>query len=339
MRLLILAVLVCVASAKWKVRTPGTFEKYDWNAYKAQYGKQYLTKASDDYRRFLYLDEVMAVNKFNAEYDQGMHTYWKGINQFSDMTQDEIVKAQGLILPADIKERVANSPKKVMQTTAPDAIDWREKGAVQHVKNQGQCGSCWAFATVAALEGRHQIKTGDLVDISEQQFVSCSPEKYVTMGCSGGWYDGAWKYAHDQGTNGIDTQTSYPYTATDTVPCDTQKTSDNKDVAAVCGGPGYTDNTEAGVMESVGNDGPLAVAVNCAWSNYNGGVFEDPNCGPAAAHAVTVVGYDDNEKFWIVKNSWGESWGDKGYIRLRKDYTAIEFGMCGIAQYAYFPLA
>merc|ERR1711890_45493 len=91
--------------------------------------------------------------------------------------------------------------------------------------------------------------------------------------------------------------------------------------------------------ESVGNDGPLAVAVNCAWSNYNGGVFEDPNCGPAAAHAVTVVGYDDNEKFWIVKNSWGESWGDQGYIRLRKDYTAIEFGMCGIAQYAYFPLA
>merc|ERR1712080_682535 len=236
MRLLVLAALVCVASA-WKVRTPGALEAANWEAYKSEHGKQYLTRASDNYRYPLYLEEVVAVNKWNLEYDQGLHSYFKGINQFSDMTREEFVAMQKLKVPADIEERRAAGNHQVPQSTAPSAIDWREKGAVQHVKNQGQCGSCWAFATVCALEGRHAIKNGDLPDIAEQQFVSCSPEKYDTYGCNGGWYDGAWKYAHDQGSHGIDTQESYPYTARDDA-CDTAKTSDDLNVAATCEGPG-----------------------------------------------------------------------------------------------------
>lgn len=336
MRFLVLAALVCAASA-WKVRTPGTSEAADWETYKAEHGKTYLTRSADHYRQSLYLAEVEAVNQWNQEYDQGMHSYFKGINQFSDLTRDEFVAQQKLKVPADIEARRAAGHHNVPQSTAPAAIDWREEGAVQHVKNQGQCGSCWAFATVAALEGRTAIKSGTLPDISEQQFVSCSPEKYDTFGCNGGWYDGAWKYAHDQGTHGIDTQSSYPYTARDDA-CDTAKTSDDLDVAATCEGPGYTEKTEASVMEEVGNNGPLAIAINCApWGSYSGGVFDDPSCTAGAMHAVTIVGYSDSEKYWIVKNSWGANWGDAGYILLRKD-SSIQYGMCGLAQYAYYPM-
>jgi len=300
-----------------------------------------VTKSAEDLHKSLYLEEVELVNKHNEEYDQGKHTYWKGINQFSDMTEAEKKASFGLIIPDNVEELRAAAPKKVIQTTAPSSIDWREKGAVQRVKDQHHpnwCGSCWAHAATAALEGRHFIKDGGaLPDLGEQQLVSCAGSKYDCNGCNGGWYNGAWDYIHDQGSNGIDTFTSYPYTGLDSA-CDTQKTSDNKDVGSICSGPGYCETNEAAVMEAVGNDGPVAIAVNCMpWINYSGGIFDDSSCNDSPTHAVTIIGYNDEEKYWIIKNSWAESWGESGYIRMRKD-SSLPYGMCGLAHYAMYPL-
>jgi len=289
----------------------------------------------------IYLDTLMDVNQHNREYDEGKHSWFKEINQFADITEEELIaQYTGLRLPANIEEQRAAGPISYYKGKpgVPDELDYRDQGAVNAVKNQGSCGSCWAFATTAALEGRAFLKSGSLPDCAEQQLVSCSGEEYDTYGCNGGWYDGAWKYIRDNKENGIDTQTSYPYTARDDA-CNTSKTQDGQDVASTCQGPGYVDKNEAAIKEEVGTNGPLAIATSVTgWGSYSGGVFDDPSCTAACMHAITIVGYSESQKYWIVRNSWGSSWGDHGYILLRKDAN-MQYGMCGLAQYAYYPIA
>jgi len=338
MRLFVIAVLVCVAAAAPKAAPR---YQYNWEAYKAEYGKQYVSRTADDAHKNTYLNKVSEVNKHNQEYEQGKHTWYKGINQFSDMTSAELENSMGLIIPDNVEEMRAAYPAKPKQSTAPHNCDWRDKGAVGVIRNQHEpnwCGSCWAHAAIAALEGRQFIKDGSLSDGSQQQLVSCVDSSYDCNGCNGGWYDGAWKYIRDNAANGVDTFTSYPYTGLDST-CDTGKTSDNQDVAATCEGPGYTEKTEEAIMEAVGNDGPLAIAVNCMpWIDYSGGIYEGDECTDNPTHAVTIVGYNNDDKYWLIKNSWGTGWGEEGYLRMRKDYTSMPYGMCGLAHYAYYPL-
>jgi len=300
---------------------------------------EYLVKSADDLHKRLYLEAVAGVNKHNEEYEQGKHTWWKAVNQFSDMTKAEQQQVMGLIIPDNVDEVRASKPAKHQHTSAPDNIDWRDLGAVGVVRNQHEpnwCGSCWAHAAIAALEGRQFIKDGSLSDGSQQQLVSCSGAGT----CNGGWYDDAWNYIQGNGANGVDTYTSYPYTGLDST-CDTAKVSDNQDVASTCAGSGVLASNEAAVMEAVGNDGPVAIAVDCSpWIEYSGGIFEDPSCTYAGMnHAVTIVGYNNAEKYWLIKNSWGAEWGEEGYLRMRKDYAALApEGMCGVAAYAKYPL-
>jgi len=338
MRVLLVAALVCVAVANASERVKGSFERYDWAAYKEKWNKSYLTKAEDDKRRMLYLDNLMMVNVHNREYDQGKHTYWMAVNPLADMTEDEIIAQKtGVKLP----KNMGDSPVRVPSEKAtPDAINWVEKGAVQHVKDQGQCGSCWAFGTCGAFEGQYFVKYGKLIDCAEQQLVSCSGPEYDTEGCNGGWMNGAMDYVRDNGENGIDTQASYPYTARDDT-CDTAKTQDGQDVATTCpGGHILVETNEAAVMEAVGNLGPIVICIDCnsAWRAYSGGIFDDPSCREnGVLHAVTLCGYDNNQKYWLIKNSWNTWWGDQGYMKMVKDKSGYPYGMCGIAQYPMYP--
>ncbi|XP_054821781.1 vignain-like [Prosopis cineraria] len=216
----------------------------------------------------------------------------------------------------------------------PPSVDWRKKGAVTPVKNQGQCGSCWAFSTVVAVEGVNQIKTHKLVPLSEQELVDCDNEE--NQGCNGGLMEYAFEYIKKKG--GLATENSYPYTAEDGT-CDTSKENDM--IVSIDGHENVPANNEDALLKAVSNQ-PVSVAIDAGgfdFQFYSEGVFTG-DCTTELNHGVAIVGYGttvDGTKYWIVKNSWGEEWGEGGYIRMERGVPDKE-GLCGIAMEASYPI-
>jgi len=310
--------LVAIASAS-RVRVKGTFEKSDFSAFKAKYNKSYPA-GEELMRQERYLRNIAEINQHNAEYDQGKWTFWQGENEFIDWNQEEYDRRNGYI-----EGEIKTTTPYVPTGNEPDSRDWREDGAVGPVKNQGQCGSCWAFGTVGALEGQLFIVNGALGDCAEQQLVSCDS---TYSGCNGG--GPAFDYIQNNAENGLDTTASYPYTARDDS-CDTAKTQDGQNVCAVIKGSSSASRGEPQLKEAVGNVGPITIGVNASPSSfgrYAGGVYDDPACSTQGNHMVTAVGYDTAANYWIVKNSWGRSWGEDGYIRFIYGKEMCGVGYC-----------
>jgi cathepsin L len=230
--------------------------------------------------------------------------------------------------------RSKNGPHKQIKKVA-SSVDWRAQGAVTPVKNQGQCGSCWSFSATGSMEGAHQIKTGNLVSLSEQQLIDCSTAQ-GNQGCNGGLMDQAFQYVISAG--GITAEAQYPYTATGPNTCQTNVTS----VASISSFVDVTPGSESALMTAV-NLGPVSVAIEAdqqCFQFYSGGILSDPSCGMQLDHGVLVVGYGTDstapagkQDYWIVKNSWGASWGESGYIRLVRGSNE-----CGIAQEPSYPV-
>jgi cathepsin F len=273
--------------------------------------------------------EYASVEEFNSKFEifrQNLahveHT--ESFSPFMDVHQDEFSTKLNLDASALAGLRASMNQYKLKNENivVEDSLDWRTKGAVSPVKNQGQCGSCWAFSAVGNLEGLNFIKHGQLVTFSEQQLVDC--DHNGDQGCNGGLMDNAFQYLISNG--GIETDKDYPYTGKGGA-CKVDKT---KQVLKVVSFEDISKNEEeiAKVLQEVG---PLSVAVNATpFQFYAGGILKPTktSCNPARLnHGVTLVGLGEENgvKFWIIKNSWGSGWGEKGYIRLQRGT-----GACGV---------
>ncbi|XP_068722613.1 cathepsin L-like [Montipora capricornis] len=302
-----------------------------WKAWKAFHGKSYTTETEENARRAIWRDNLKKI----AEHNLKGHSYTLSMNQFGDLTQNEY-----RFIYLGMRGRFSTERKRNGSTymppshvTLPAEVDWRQEGYVTPVKNQGQCGSCWAFSSTGSLEGQHFRKTGRLVSLSEQNLVDCS-QSYGNDGCQGGIMDDAFRYI--QANGGIDTEASYPY----------EGYNDRCRFRAVDVGAtdnGYQDipeGSEESLQSATATVGPISVAIDASHQSfqfYSGGVYDEPSCSTTQLdHGVLVVGYGtyEGQDYWLVKNSWGSSWGSAGYIMMSRNRN----NQCGIATTASYPL-
>eukprot|EP00742_Colponemidia_sp_Colp-10_P000057 GILJ01000064.1.p1 GENE.GILJ01000064.1~~GILJ01000064.1.p1 ORF type:complete len:384 (-),score=96.09 GILJ01000064.1:160-1311(-) len=300
-----------------------------FDAWKKEHGKTYAHAQEHTERYLVFKSNLDYIKKHNED----GHSYRLALNQFADMTKDEFrVKHLGLSAkPPGFKSSAFSF---VDAASLPASVDWRSKNAVTPVKNQQQCGSCWAFSATGALEGLAALTTGKLQSFSEQQLVDCSAAQ-GNDGCNGGLMDQAFKFVMDNG--GIALEGDYKYTAADGT-C-------NKKVKNAFDIKGFTDvpvNDEDALTAAIAQQ-PVAVAIEAdqmSFQFYSSGVF-DGSCGTNLDHGVLAVGYgtDSGKDYYIVKNSWGATWGDKGYIKLVRHAGGKSAGQCGIAMSASYPTA
>ncbi|KAL4333822.1 hypothetical protein GQ457_07G015240 [Hibiscus cannabinus] len=297
------------------------------------YGRKYESSLEKDKRLNIFKENLEYIESFN---NGGNRSFKLGLNEFADMTQDEFIAAHtGYKMPDNLTISESTPFMYGEFSDVPTSMDWREKGAVTSVKQQGRCGCCWAFSAVAAIEGIIQIKTGTLTPLSEQQLLDCS--RNGNYGCRGGWMMNAFEYIRQN--QGITTEESYPYEAMQET-CSSEKQIRKE--ATIKGYQMVPENDEEALLKAVANQ-PVSVGLDGSgryFQFYKGGVFEG-ECGNAMSHAVTIVGYGTSEQgleYWVIKNSWGESWGENGFMRIRRG-TNTPGGLCGIAMKASYPLA
>ncbi|XP_059045614.1 cathepsin L [Achroia grisella] len=341
-----ITVALCVAvAALASVGAVSFFDlvKEEWNAYKMEHSKQYSSEVEDKFRMKIYAENKHRIAKHNQRFEQGLVTYKLRQNKYGDMLHHEFVHTmngynrtskhnkQLFSKGRDTRGATFISPAHV---TVPEQVDWRKKGAVTEVKDQGKCGSCWSFSTTGALEGQHYRQTGYLVSLSEQNLIDCS-SAYGNNGCNGGLMDNAFKYIKDNG--GIDTEKTYPYEAIDDKCRYNPKNNGAEDVGFV----DVPQGDEQKLMEAVATVGPVSVAIDASQESfqfYSTGVYYDDNCSSENLdHGVLVVGYGTDETggdYWLVKNSWGRTWGELGYIKMARNRN----NHCGIASSASYPL-
>ena len=290
--------------------------------YVKQYDKQY--NPSELYHRYsIFKSNINTINNHNSKH----LSYTLGLNNFTDWDKDEFRHTYLNNISRPIKHNY--NMYKYKNLTIPDSIDWRANGYVTDVKDQGQCGSCWAFSAVGAMEGQHANVTKSLVSLSEQNLVDCSTTNF---GCNGGWPDKAMDYVMK---NGIDTETSYPYTATGGS-CSFNKSNVGATINNVTLLP---QGNMSSLYETLATIGPMSVAIDAEYDFqlYSSGIYNSTNCDPNSLdHAVLAVGYGvtlNGNKYIMVKNSWGVSWGMNGYIYMSADID----NLCGIAEHVSYP--
>jgi C1A family cysteine protease len=271
-----------------------------------KHGKNYNGLGEKEKRFTVFTDNLGFIDEHNTLENI---TYTVGLNRFADLTNEEYrtmylgVKRKA----GGVKRNLTNREQPRVGDELPDSVDWREKGAVAEVKDQGSCGSCWAFSAIAAVEGINKIVTGDLTVLSEQELVDCDTS--YNEGCNGGLMDYAFDFIIENG--GIDTQTDYPYKGVDGR-CDPYRK--NAKVVTIDGYEDVPVNDENELKKAVAIQ-PVSVAIEAGgreFQFYNSGIFNG-RCGTALDHGVAAVGYgsENGKEHWIVRNSWGSSWGER----------------------------
>jgi len=319
-----------------------------FEAWVARHKKVYASPSERSARLGNFAASLDRVQKHNARTDV---TYRLGLTAFADMTDEEFsghfnLKAvqksmqQECSATTTTTTKVANPPRpkwtaKLKDLTPPKSIDWRDYNIITPVKNQGHCGSCYAFSTTGALEAHYKKNRGKWVSLSEQQILDCA-QAFDNHGCNGGLPSHVFEYIRYNG--GIDAERAYPYTATETGSCQFRK----RGVAAsVIDSVNITQFDEKELEVAVGLIGPVSVAFQVVsdFRLYTSGVYSSPNCkkDPGSVnHAVLAVAMgttEDGIPFWGIKNSWGEQWGEGGYFKLKRGTNE-----CGVSDCASFPV-
>jgi len=308
----------------------GLEQNLKFQRFKSKYGKIYQNAEEEKLRFNIFLENIEKAEAHNKI----ASTYTKGVNEWSDMTQAEW---EAMYLGG--YKHIATHTKQAERRMYPDmkdlpaSIDWREKGAITAVKNQGACGSCWAFGTTEQIESYTAIATGELVELSAQQVTSCTPNPLTcggTGGCMGSTPPLGYNYVQ---LFGQVAEADYPYvsgTTTNTEECEYDLSSLNP-VASITGYDNLPSNDQEAVMNHIATVGPLSISVAASsFKDYHGGVFSgcDYEGNIQLNHAVQLVGYgsEGGVDYWLVRNSWGSNWGEEGYIRLLREATP----QCGV---------
>jgi len=332
---LALFLLILATHAFYLSLEPDTSNKA-WEKYKEKFNKKYPSASEESRRKAIWQNNTVLIHEHNKLFHAGNSTFRLGENPFADMTAKEFAERYN----GYKKKKVVSTPSSLSledMKDLPGHVDWRSKGYVTDIKNQQQCGSCWAFSATGSMEGAHFKKTGTLVSLSEQNLVDCSdPEG--NMGCDGGLMDQAFNYTVIN--KGVDTEASYPYKAVDQS-C-MFKASDVG--ATISSWTDIPSGSEPDLQKAVASVGPVSVAIDASaysFQLYAGGIYYEPSCSSQFLdHGVLAVGYGSKatgqfKDYWIVKNSWGTDWGMKGYIWMSRNRE----NNCGIATASSYPVA
>lgn len=286
--------------------------------FKEKFGKKY-TSAVEELKRFqIFIHNVELAEKMQILDPTASYGH---MSPLADMSEIEYSNLNNLpVTSAVLKEHAKKAQSlQLPMTKAPDSFDWREKGAVAEVKNQGQCGSCWSFATVASIEGNNFVTNGDLVSLSEQELVDCDTND---NGCNGGLPTNAYEDLISTNT-GLELESAYPYSAAEGK-CKAEASLEKVFVSSYVQISSSEDQMATALMKY----GPLAIGINATpMQMYMGGISDPWLCNPSALdHGVTIVAFGTGSKpFWTIKNSWGAEWGEEGYYRIVRGK-----GKCGL---------
>ncbi|EAR95854.1 papain family cysteine protease (macronuclear) [Tetrahymena thermophila SB210] len=296
------------------------------NKWSSQNQRVYLNDDEKLYRQTVFFDNLQKIKEHNSNPNK---TYSVRLNQFSDMTREEFVEK--ILMKQDLIDNYmkgngqynnANNESQMnsQNHTLAASIDWRKKGAVTSVKNQGGCGSCWAFSAAGLMESFNFIQNKTLIDLSEQQLVDCviPANGYPSRGCDGGWPANCLDYASKVGITTFDKYPYYSHQYNCTV--NVKDTNNGFKLKKWIVIPNTSND-----LKSALNFSPVSVRIDASsWGNYDSGIFNGCNQSQISLnHAVLAIGYDEKDN-WIVKNSWGPAWGENGYMRLAPNNT------CGI---------
>jgi len=320
--------LIALGVASAMIPLPGSEASVYWSWFKREFGKNY-SPVEEEARFRIFENNVELIHHLNAQDDSASY----GITQFADLTHEEFAQ---FYLNGGKDIHVVRGDHHNYQDICPETsdvpaeIDWRDKNAVTGVKDQGSCGSCWAFSTTGHIEGAYALKHGDLKSFSEQQLVDCDHEcdpedpRSCDAGCNGGLMWNAFQYIIK---NGLEEESAYPYKGRGG-----RCAEDPSLYVAHVSDWAHVDDAEGNedLMRGIlARNGPLPIAINAnPLQFYRGGVLNPRSCNPRALnHGVLAVGFgnDGGKDFWLVKNSWGTRWGEKGYFRIIRDK-----GACGL---------
>jgi len=302
-----------------------------WDSFKNFHGKIYHDAAEELYRREVYFENLKIVEEHNKLHAAGKTSFTLAVNRFADMSSNEFTSRMNGF-SNEKRPKFYGDFDKLRGSILPAAVDWRDAGLVTPVKDQGQCGSCWAFSATGSVEGQHAVATGKLLSLSEQQLVDCSAA-YDNWGCGGGLMDSAFAYIRDVG--GIESEGDYVYTAMD----GNCEFNVKKEVANITGFVDVPHGDELALQKAVALIGPVSIGIDAGHASfqlYESGIYYEPECSSEYLdHGVLAVGYgsENGTDFWIVKNSWAGTWGDQGYIKMIRNKD----NNCGVASAASFP--